>query len=340
MALTILITQAPGGTIKSADWNGEFNNIYNNSLTLISPLTGNLDCNSKTLTNLPTITNTGTLTLPTSTDTLVGRATTDTLTNKTLTSPVISTITNTGTITLPTSTDTLVGRATTDTLTNKTLTTPTIASIVNTGTLTLPTSTDTLVGRATTDTLTNKTLTAPVLSGTATGTYTLGGTPTISSPTITTPTISATGWTNANHAHTGASSGGTVSATVTNSTADVTTSETTTSTSYTNLTTSGPAITLSPGSTLTHAIFAKCEAAQNTSGEDARMSVAIAGVAAVNADGGNVSAEGAANVLQHIHTHIFAATQTSGATHTMKYKVSAGTGTFVNRRISGFSFGG
>jgi hypothetical protein len=60
---------------------------------------------------------------------LVGRATTDTLTNKTLTSPVISTITNTGTLTLPTSTDTLVGRATTDTLTNKTLTSPVIDSI-------------------------------------------------------------------------------------------------------------------------------------------------------------------------------------------------------------------
>ena len=44
-----------------------------------------------------------------------------TLTNKTLTAPVISTISNTGTLTLPTSTDTLVGRATTDTLTNKTL---------------------------------------------------------------------------------------------------------------------------------------------------------------------------------------------------------------------------
>jgi hypothetical protein len=45
-----------------------------------------------------------------------------TLTNKTLTTPVISSISNTGTVTLPTSTDTLVGRATTDTLTNKTLT--------------------------------------------------------------------------------------------------------------------------------------------------------------------------------------------------------------------------
>jgi len=51
---------------------------------------------------------------------------TQTLTNKTLTAPVIATIVNTGTLTLPTSTDTLVGRATTDTLTNKTLTTPVI----------------------------------------------------------------------------------------------------------------------------------------------------------------------------------------------------------------------
>jgi hypothetical protein len=90
--------------------------------------------------------------------------TAQTLTNKTLTTPVISSITNTGTLTLPTSTDTLVGRATTDTLTNKTLTSPVISTISNTGTLTLPTSTDTLVGRATTDTLTNKTLTTPVVT--------------------------------------------------------------------------------------------------------------------------------------------------------------------------------
>lgn len=49
---------------------------------------------------------------------------TETLTNKTLTTPIIASISNTGTLTLPTSTDTLVGRATTDTLTNKTLTSP------------------------------------------------------------------------------------------------------------------------------------------------------------------------------------------------------------------------
>jgi hypothetical protein len=46
---------------------------------------------------------------------------TQTLTNKTLTAPIIGTISNTGTLTLPTATDTLVGRATTDTLTNKSI---------------------------------------------------------------------------------------------------------------------------------------------------------------------------------------------------------------------------
>ena len=73
---------------------------------------------------------------------------TTTLTNKTLTSPVISTIVNTGTLTLPTSTDTLVGRATTDTLTNKTLTSPVINTPTLNGSggpLTLPPGPSTLV---------------------------------------------------------------------------------------------------------------------------------------------------------------------------------------------------
>ncbi len=45
----------------------------------------------------------------------------ETLLNKTLTQPVISSIVNIGTLTLPTSTDTILGRATTDILTNKTI---------------------------------------------------------------------------------------------------------------------------------------------------------------------------------------------------------------------------
>lgn len=127
--------------------------------------------------------------------TLVTTDDTQTLANKTLTTPAISQISNTGTLTLPTSTDTLVGRATTDTLTNKTLTSPVISSISNTGTLTLPTSTDTLVGRATTDTLTNKTLTSPTISGGTINNAAIGGTtPAAGSFT----TISASGLITAN----------------------------------------------------------------------------------------------------------------------------------------------
>lgn len=65
-----------------------------------------------------TITGSGTIAIDSTVVTLSGS---QTLTNKTLTSPVISTITNTGTVTLPTATDTLVARATSDTLTNKTI---------------------------------------------------------------------------------------------------------------------------------------------------------------------------------------------------------------------------
>lgn len=90
--------------------------------------------------------------------------TAQTLTNKTLTTPIIATISNTGTLTLPTSTDTIVGRATTDTLTNKTLTSPAINGGTNTGsTLVGPEERTTVSATAATGTIAYDAITQGVL---------------------------------------------------------------------------------------------------------------------------------------------------------------------------------
>ena len=128
-----------------------------------------------------TITSSGTIAIDSTVVTLTGS---QTLTNKTLTSPVIGTIINTGTLTLPTTTDTLVGRTTTDTLTNKTLSSGVLTGTVtagggvgtngqvlqSTGTGVQWASIDAGGGGAVTlndtQTLTNKSLTSPTLTGT------------------------------------------------------------------------------------------------------------------------------------------------------------------------------
>lgn len=120
----------------------------------------------------------------------------------------------------------------------------------------------------------------------------------------------------------------TVQGASTSSSQDVTTSETTTSTSYTDLTTSGPAVTLTPGSAVDHLIHIQ-SGLSNNSGNTTYASVAIAGAAAADVDGhhqtGTPGDKHSSSVL--------AADAASGATHTMKYRVSGTTGTYINRRI-------
>ena len=128
-----------------------------------------------------------TLTLPATTDTLVGRTTTDTLTNKTLTSPTITNPAVTGTATFGGTSGVSISQGAISIKNGGTqsyvdfycetsnahyarLQAPAHSDFSGNITLTLPAATDTLVGKATTDTLTNKTLTSPVLNTGVSGT--------------------------------------------------------------------------------------------------------------------------------------------------------------------------
>lgn len=120
---------------------------------------------------------------------------------------------------------------------------------------------------------------------------------------------------------------------ITSATQDVTTSETTTSTSYTNLATTGPAVTLSPGSSTTQIILVSATQALNggAGGDTTYASVSIAGAAASDNDAGQ--AGGGNNQTRPI----LASGVGNGSTHTMKYRVTAGTGTFSKRRLIAFT---
>ena len=153
---------ASGGLSVVGTINLPSNSIIDTALsTNIATLTGSQTLSNKTLTSpvISSISNSGTITIPTGTLTLATLTGTETLTNKTLTTPVISSISNSGTITIPSGTDTLATLTATQTLTNKTLTSPVISSISNSGTITIPSGTDTLATLTGTQTLTNKTLT-------------------------------------------------------------------------------------------------------------------------------------------------------------------------------------
>ena len=121
-----------------------------------------------------------------------------TLTNKTLTTPIIAQISNSGTLTLPTSSDTLVGRTTTDTLTNKTLTSPKINGstvITTTGTeinvLDGDTSASSVVIVDADQFIVNDNGTMKQIAVTRLDTYISGTTATLTNKTLTSPVLNS-----------------------------------------------------------------------------------------------------------------------------------------------------
>jgi len=120
--------------------------------------------------------------------------------------------------------------------------------------------------------------------------------------------------------------------TLTQSSSDTTTSQTSTSASYTDLATTGPSITLSSGVTQNHWLTHSSWVKGSLSSVDCYSSIAIAGAGAQDVDG----AQMVGNTTGATGTRIISATSiASGSTHTMKYKVGSGTGTWAERRITG-----
>jgi len=121
---------------------------------------------------------------------------------------------------------------------------------------------------------------------------------------------------------------------LTSSGATVATTQTTTSTSYTDLATSGPAVTLTTGTTAY--VIVTTYSYNATSGTATYMSFAVSGATTIAAgDATAVSLLGMKTGGQEwSNSAVYPVTLTAGSnTFTAKYKTSSGTGTFGNRSI-------
>jgi hypothetical protein len=119
------------------------------------------------------------------------------------------------------------------------------------------------------------------------------------------------------------------------STNAVTTSESTGSTSYTDVTTPGPAVTVTTG---TKAIVIVTSLVQNsTSGQNAYASYAVSGASAISATDDRavlITAAATNQTLRASSAYMETGLTAGSNTFTMKYRVTGGTGSFQNRRIT------
>lgn len=123
---------------------------------------------------------------------------------------------------------------------------------------------------------------------------------------------------------------------LTQSSVDVTTSQTTTSTSYTDLATTGPAVTLSSGVTQTNFLLVSATQGNTSGGFQNYASVAVNGATALDVDSYQGWTLGSDSVREGLRA-VVAASQASGNTHTMKYRVNGGTNNVSNRRLIGLA---
>jgi hypothetical protein len=114
--------------------------------------------------------------------------------------------------------------------------------------------------------------------------------------------------------------------------ATVATSQTTTSTSYTDLTTVGPAPAATTGTAAM--VFFSAQMSNSGANNQCRISVAVSGATTISANdewSALVDGVGAGELNRFGGFKLFTTLTSGSNTFTMKYKVSAGTGTFVNR---------
>jgi len=116
--------------------------------------------------------------------------------------------------------------------------------------------------------------------------------------------------------------------------ASVATAETTTSTSFTDLATAGPSATLPTGTTVLVHITALV--ANNTGNRLSRVGIDVSGsttVAAQVADSLQFESSNANDQARYTHTAVLTGLTAGSNTFKMQYNVSAGTGTFTDRKI-------